>query len=353
MAKKHKVLILGGAGYVGGALTDYISTLPDRDNFDVLIYDNLIFEESYGKPFRLIQEDVRELSVLNHYLNWCDSCISLAASVGDAASAIRPEVTYDLNVEVPKHIVKRLNGKRLVTISSCSVYGVNNDLITEQTEPNPQSLYAVSKVLMERELSGSNSLVIRLGTLYGISDRFSRLRLDLVVNTLVKSAYYDQLMRVFGGEQYRPILHVRDTSKVLWDGITSNSERKGIYNLSAENVKIVELAQGIQKFVPASKLELTDIKTEDARNYRVDSQKAKDELSFNPKLSLADGIQEVLDLFVGKELERAFMDTTFDPNDVRFWNHKWLGEHGEKLDFDKDYSEILEKVKGLKLTSVT
>ncbi len=351
---KTKVLILGGAGYVGGGLTDYILSHPDKDNYEFIVYDNLTFEKVYGKPFRLIQEDVRNEEVLNHYIDWCDVCISLAASVGDSASAIWPEVTYDLNVEIPRKIRARMGNKRIITISSCSIYGINNDLIDESAAPNPQSLYGTTKVLMEKELAGSNSLIFRLGTLYGISDKYSRLRLDLVANTLIKNAYYNHEMKVFGGEQWRPILHVRDVAKAIWDGFTVNKDKRGIYNLSSENVKIVELAQKINSFIPESKLELTEIKTEDARNYRVSNEKAVKELGFAPSLTLEDAIKEFLELFYFEAISQAMSPTAtpFDPNSSRFFNDRWLRANKELLNYDKDYGYLTEKLKGIQLTSV-
>ena len=133
-------------------------------------------------------------------------------------------------------------------MSSCSVYGTGEDMLTEDSELNPLSLYARSKIEDEKVLEGTNTIIFRLGTLHGISDQFSRIRFDLVVNTLVMRAMFHNKIVVFGGEQYRPLLHVRDVAVTIAN--TLDRANTGIYNLHTENLKIINVARRIKDYFP-------------------------------------------------------------------------------------------------------
>ena len=107
------------------------------------------------------------------------------------------------------------NQKRIIFLSTCSVYGAQDGLLDEESSINPLSEYASSKIQAEEYLKDTNSVIFRLGTLFGISDEFSRIRLDLVVNILVTKALTDEKLTVFGGEQWRPLLHVNDVANAI------------------------------------------------------------------------------------------------------------------------------------------
>ena len=131
--------------------------------------------------------------------------------VGDGACQVNPKLTQDVNVNSFLWLVDNYKGK-IVFPSTCSVYGVNNNLIDETAEPNPLSLYAATKLEAERYVlrRRPDALVFRLGTLFGLGDRHSRMRLDLVANILSMRAAKGDDLTVFGGEQWRPLLPDRD-----------------------------------------------------------------------------------------------------------------------------------------------
>jgi len=199
-------------------------------------------------------------------------------------------------------------------MSSCSVYGAGNDILSENSELRPLSLYAQGKVDAEEMLADSNAICFRLGTLHGISDSFSRIRFDLVVNTLVMRAIFHNKIVVFGGEQYRPLLHVRDVAKAIL--LALEKENTGIYNLHSDNMTIIDVAKRIKVYFPELEIDATEAMFQDSRNYKVSSDKAKNELGFNPTLTLDDAIIELKELLEEGRVKNAFLK--------RFSNYLYL-----------------------------
>jgi len=282
-----KILITGGAGYVGGYLTDFLI----RNGYDVTVYDSLIYEERFLKEVKFINGDVRDYNKLLKIINNYDIVIWLAGIVGDGACSVNPELTISVNIESVKWLVDNFKGK-IIFPSTCSVYGVNNDLIDEEAVPNPLSLYASSKLEAERYIieNCNDYLIFRLGTLFGLGDNHSRLRLDLVVNILSLKASLGHKLTVFGGEQWRPLLHVRDVSNAILHGIKNNI--KGLYNLSNQNYIISEIAEVISSQVENVEVNLMNMKFEDLRNYKVKNDKFS-LTGFQPSYDLEYGIEQI------------------------------------------------------------
>jgi len=293
------ILVVGGCGYIGGFLTDYLSD----SNYNVTVYDNLLFESRFMKPCQFIYGDIRDVEKLHQIINNYDIVIWLAGLVGDGACSVNPELTKELNVDTVKWLVDNFNGK-IVFPSTCSVYGVNNDLITEGAEPNPLSLYAATKLEAERYVlqNKSNALVFRLGTLFGLGDLHSRMRLDLVANILSMKAASGKPLTVFGGQQWRPLLHVRDVSTAILHGI--ENEISGLYNLSYENFVISDLAKEIRNVIPDCSVTYTEMKFEDLRNYRVSNQKFLD-TGWKPRFNIRDGISQISNLIYEKRVKNV------------------------------------------------
>jgi len=234
-----KILVVGGAGYVGGGIVDKL--VP---NHEVTVYDSLVYETSYRKDVNFIYGDIRDHKKLNSILNNYDSVIWLAALVGDGACSINPSLTQEINAESVKNLTKNYSG-RIVFLSTCSVYGAQEGVLSEDSSTNPLSEYASSKLIAEKYLEDSNVIIFRLGTLFGISDQYSRIRLDLVVNILVTKALMENKMSVFGGDQWRPLLHVNDVANAI--DVTVETQVNGIFNLHYKNFRIIEIAEEIEK----------------------------------------------------------------------------------------------------------
>lgn len=288
--KKTKVLVVGGAGYIGGAVTDIL--VAKKISFSV--YDKLVYEHQYLKPVGFIYGDVRDYKKLKSILPEYTHVIWLAALVGDPACQIDEWMTRAVNVEPIKWLVRNYNG-RILFASTCSVYGKSNSMLNESSDVNPLSWYAESKIKCEGLLiKHPNTLIFRIGTAYGLSDPHSRVRLDLAINQLSIKAIKEGRLTYFGGTQWRPFIHVRDIAQAFVNGL--NSEAKGIFNLTTENVRIKDVAKRIGKLTN-SKAEATPQPFQDERNYHVDNAKArKAGLLKDLKFTLDDGIREMVDL---------------------------------------------------------
>ena len=309
-----KILVVGGAGYVGGGIVDTLS----KKN-EITVYDSLIYESAYRKDVHFIYGDIRDYKKINSILNNFDAVVWLAALVGDGACSINPTLTHEINSETVKNLVKNFNGK-IIFLSTCSVYGAQEGVLDENSEVNPLSEYASSKLIAEKYLEESDAIIFRLGTLFGISDQFSRIRLDLVVNILTTKALVDKKMSVFGGDQWRPLLHVKDVANAIEHNISSDT--KGIFNLHYKNFKIIEIAEKIKEKIPDVSIETTPLPFQDARNYQVSSDKLKLETGFVASIELTQGVEEMYNLISSNRIK--------DINDPRYSNQNFLQTFGVK-----------------------
>lgn len=306
------VLVVGGAGYVGGGIVDKL-----KEKHNVTVYDSLIYEESYRKDVNFVYGDIREKDKLLTLFENIDAVIWLAALVGDGACSINPELTFQINAETVKFLADNFK-KRIVFLSTCSVYGAQEGLLDENSTINPLSEYASSKVQAEEFLKNSNSIIFRLGTLFGISDEFSRIRLDLVVNILVTKALTEGKLTVFGGEQWRPLLHVNDVANAI--AHTIEQDVTGVFNLHYKNFKILDIANAIIEKIPSATIETTPMKFQDARNYQVSSEKLFNNTGFKAEYDLKTGINEVYNLISNNRIKNV--------NHIRYSNQNFLEEHG-------------------------
>lgn len=305
-----KTLIVGGAGYIGGYLADYLSK-----SHSITVYDNLTYESRFLKNVDFIYGDVRDQNKLLGILPRYDAVVWLAAVVGDGACAIDPELSKAINTDSVKWLVDNYSGLIIFT-STCSVYGINNDLIDELANSNPLSIYASTKLAAEQYIvkNHKNYLVFRLGTLFGTGDEHARIRLDLVVNIMAKRAVYGEVLNVNGGEQWRPLLHVKDVSTAIEFGI--ENDVRGLYNLHYCNLKIHEIAQIISDVIPGATVQHQDMKFEDQRNYRVSSEKFRQH-GWTPKYTIQYGVKEIADILRGGRIKNV--------NDAVYSNVAYIG----------------------------
>jgi nucleoside-diphosphate-sugar epimerase len=309
------VLVVGGAGYVGGAITDL---LLNSSLYNVRVFDSIVYEDSYRKPVDFVFGDVRDEKAVSKQLEWADAVVWLAAVVGDGACQLNPDLTREINQEAVCRLADNYEG-RIIFMSTCSVYGAQNSELTENSPVAPLSLYAKTKLESEKCLKHKNAIVFRLGTLFGVGDLYSRIRLDLVVNILTVRAYVDGKISVFGGDQFRPLLHVKDVARAVLMNI--ESEHRGIFNLHRQNVRIIDLAYQVRNHFPDIEIEQTEMPFQDTRNYRVSSQKAKETFGFEAIHTIDEGIGELKYLVENKRIK--------DLDSPRYSNVKYLSEQEE------------------------
>ncbi len=299
----HKVLVIGGAGYFGTVL---IHKLLQR-GYEVIAVDNL----SYGrdgishlqseKNFTFIEGDIRDISVLVSSIKNVDAVVLLAGIVGDKASAEDPTRTLEINYLATKMVIdccKYFQVNRVIFASTCSVYGASKteEILTEKSSLNPVSLYAETKIKGEQSILDSvdenfSPVILRMGTLYGYSPN---MRFDLVVNLLTAQAIFDKKISIFGGNQWRPFLHLYDAADAYLQCLEAPLEKiKGeIFNVVSENLKIVDIGNILCSIFPSLEMKVAD-KLIDLRNYRVSSSKIKYAIGFEPQFKIKDGIAEI------------------------------------------------------------
>jgi len=303
------VLVVGGAGYVGGAATDLLM----QSEHQLRVYDALLYEESYRKPVDFIYGDVRDTERLLPHLKWADAVVWLAALVGDGACGLNPEISVSINQESMRWLTEHYDG-RIIFMSTCSVYGAQDAVLDESSPTNPLSVYATTKLGAEEYLKSKNALIFRLGTLFGVGDQFARIRLDLVVNTLTVRAHRQGKISVFGGDQFRPLLHVKDAAQAAVHNL--GTKPTGVFNLARQNIRIIDLAYQVRNHFPDLIVEQTPMTFQDARNYRVSSEKAQKILGFKSAYSIDDGIEEVKELLDSRRLK--------DVDNPRYTNQTYL-----------------------------
>lgn len=320
------ILVAGGAGYVGGYVTDL---LVEQGEYNVRVFDNLLYKSNYSKSVDFVFGDIRDKIKLKTQLDWADVVIWMAALVGDGACSINPKITKEINYDSVDFLAKNFNG-RIIFFSTCSVYGAQDGLLNEKSATNPLSVYASTKLEAEAALNKNNAIIFRLGTLFGVGDLYSRIRMDLVVNVLTAKAFIDKKLTVFGGEQYRPLLHVKDAARAIM--ISIKSKNTGIFNLHSENIKILDLANKVKSHFEDIVLETVDVKFQDTRNYKADGTKLRNELNFETKYSIDFGIEEIKKILKEKRIKNI--------NDPRYTNQKYLEMFKDYLEFKNETSII-------------
>lgn len=290
------VLVVGGAGYVGGAVVDFLM----QAGHTVRVYDALLYDDEYRKPVTFAYGDVRDREKLLPHLSWADAVIWLAAVVADGSCALYPDVARAVNHDAVTWFSSHFDG-RIIFPSTCLVYALQDQLLHEGAPIDPRTVYTQTKFAAEQCLYTKNALILRLGTLFGISDLFARPRFDLVVNLLTARALSEGAMTVFGGQQFRPLLHVRDVARLMVSEV--DCEHRGVFNLHWQNLRIHDIATRIQEYARNATIEVREAQATETGDYRLSGDAARGILGFAPRYTLDDGIREVAELLTSHRLK--------------------------------------------------
>ncbi len=302
-----RVLITGAAGYIGSVLTRYLI----EKGYLVRGIDSLLFDGTSllgvfnDKRFEFVKGDIRNESDARHYLKDVEAVIHLAAIVGDPACSEQPELAKETNWLGAKMLydicIKSKNVKRFIFASTCSNYGKMKDTgyVNENSTLAPVSLYATLKVKFEKYMmnskinTGFTPIILRFATAYGLS---ARMRFDLTVNEFIKEIALGRTLKIYGKNFWRPYCHVKDISRAIHLALNKDSKTMNKIILGVggteENYQKKMLADLILKIYPSAKIEYID-KKEDPRDYRVNFDKIKKILKFNPSVKVIDGINEI------------------------------------------------------------
>jgi nucleoside-diphosphate-sugar epimerase len=287
-----KVLVVGGSGYIGGLTCDYLI----RDGFNVTVYDNLLYENRFLKEIPFIYGDIRDTEKLYEVSRDYDVVVLMATLVGDPACSVDQSLTEEINYKAIKDFCEVVSpSKHLIFMSTCSVYGAQDGLLDEESSTNPLSSYASTKLAAEKYILEKGGTIFRLGTVFGLGDTYSRLRMDLVVNVLTMKAVKEGEITINGGEQWRPIIAVKDIAEYVTEAC--KEEYGGIFVLAKENVVIRELGERVGKLIPNTKVNYTEISFQDARNYKVDNSKSLNTFKYKPQVTVEDEVSRMLLMF--------------------------------------------------------
>ena len=296
-----KVLITGGAGYLGSNLTRHLLeagyTVTVLDN---LMYDQVTLLHLFGNPkFQFELGDVRDKKLLQELVGLNDVIIPLAAIVGMPACKANPELTVAVNYQQVADIVEVLrDDQKLILPNTNSQYGSSDSIITEESPFNPLSLYAKTKCDAENTmLAKGNGVSLRLATVFGVSPR---MRTDLLVNDFVYKSVVDGYLVLFEAHFKRNYIHVQDIARTFQFIIEFYDKCKGhAFNvgLSTANLSKLELAEKIKSHIPSLVIKQDDFKEDfDKRNYIVSNEKLE-ALGWKPIYDLDYGIKQLISAY--------------------------------------------------------
>lgn len=296
-----KVLITGGAGYLGTVLSQHLLS----EGYQVTVLDNLRNNQTSllhlfrNENFKFIFGDVRDKGTLQSLVMENDVVIPLAAIVGMPACKVNPQLAIDTNYGQILNILEVLTKKQKIVLPNTnSQYGSSDSIITEESSFKPLSLYAETKCDAEKAvLNSGNGVVLRLATVFGVS---SKMRLDLLVNNFVYKALDDGYLVLFESHFKRNYIHVQDIARTFQFII----ENYGVCNnepfnvgLSTANLSKMELATLIKKYVPNLVIVKEEFKKDfDQRNYIVSNEKLESK-GWMPIYDLDYGVKQLIAIY--------------------------------------------------------
>jgi len=319
------ILITGGAGYLGSTLAHDLL----RSGHHVRVLDNLMHGGQSLLPmmgqdgFELIRGDVRDADTVLQAVRGVDAVVHLAAIVGDPACAQDPDMTRAVNLRGSELLIEAARAQRVqrfVFASTCSNYGRMSDtstLATEDHELRPVSLYAETKVAVERMLQQHASgplatTILRFATLYGLS---GRMRFDLTVNEFVKELLVRRKLVVYGEQFWRPYVHVRDAARAIVAVLTAPRElvEEQVFNVgdTRENYRKLDLVEMIRKRVGDADVQFV-AKAEDPRDYRVSFERIRTRLGYAITRRVEDGVSEIAAAIESGVLEKLESESFYN-----------------------------------------
>lgn len=300
------VLVVGGAGYIGSLVIEKLLA----SGYTVRLLDSLVYgDEAIRKllshpKLEFIKGDCRNIQDVVRAMANVRNMIHLAAIVGDPACAEDGENASQINYAATRMMAEIAAGhgiERFVYASTCSVYGATDSLMTENSETNPISLYARTKLLSEQVLLQARSrsfhpTILRFATVFGLSPRP---RFDLVVNLLTAKAIQERVITIFNGQQWRPFIHVQDVAQAVVDVFLAPLESVSgeIFNVGDDrlNYTLREIAEKIRQQLPQTRVEY--VENSDRRNYRVSFRKIREHVGFRARRTLESGIAEIIEAY--------------------------------------------------------
>lgn len=305
-----RIFVAGGAGYVGSRLVPELL----KNKFEVVVYDLYLYGDVLENHPKLtqIKGDLRDFSLVDKHLENCDAVIHLACISNDPSFELNPELGKSINLDAFEPFVKlakKHKVKRFIYASSSSVYGVKEaPNVTEDMSLEPLTDYSKFKAECEKILFKYKSddficTVLRPATVCGYAPRQ---RLDVVVNILTNLAYHTGKVKVTGGAQMRPNIHIEDMVRAYIHVLNAPAEKiQGeTFNVGYHNHTVLDLGKMVAQIVGKKRpVELTIEPTNDNRSYHVSSKKIADKLGFVPKYTIENAVEDLLQAFEERKLK--------------------------------------------------
>ncbi len=312
-----KIFLIGGAGYVGSALVPKLL----EEGYEVTVFDLFI----YGKEvldqhpkLNIIEGDIRDIQLLSKCIKNHDAIIHLACISNDPSFELNPELGKTINLDCFRPLVRVAisnNISRFIYASSSSVYGIKKEKnVDESLKLEPLTDYSKFKVECEKILSEYTSdkfetIIIRPATVCGYA---RRQRLDVVVNILTNLAYHKRKITVYGGDQLRPNIHIKDMVNVYLKMLVADKDvvNGEVFNAGYDNFTINEIANSVKEII-GDDVEIEKVETDDNRSYHVSSKKMKDILNIEAKFTIQDAIKDLKEAFDQKKLINSLADSKY------------------------------------------
>jgi nucleoside-diphosphate-sugar epimerase len=332
MKKLTKVLVTGGAGYVGSVLVPKLLAKGYRVKvLDLYIYGEHVLDAVKNHPdLEQIKGDIRDRRLLEKIIPGMDAVIHLACISNDPSFELDPQLGKSINYDAFFDLVavsKKCGVKRFVYASTSSVYGIKEEAnVTEDLPPEPLTDYSKYKAMCEEGLlkerkPGFVTLILRPATVCGYSPR---LRLDLTVNILTNHAVNNRKINVFGGQQMRPNIHIEDVTDLYLKSLEwpDDAIDGRIFNAGYENRTVSEIAETVRNIV-GKDIEIVTTPTNDNRSYRISSEKIRRELGFVPAHTIEDAVRDLAAAFKAGKIPNPMTD-------IRYYNIKTMQKLGLK-----------------------
>jgi nucleoside-diphosphate-sugar epimerase len=319
---KKRILITGGSGYVGSRLIQLFQKYKNK--FHILNYDlNLFGNVNKGlKYVTNIKADIRNKKKFNIACNKVDAILHLACISNDPTFELNEKLSKDINFDCFENLIKtaKKNGvKKFIYASTCSVYGLSKAKHVRENHPlKPITYYNKYKALCEPVLNkylddNFQGVTIRPATVCGYSPK---MRFDLTVNILTNYAFNKNTIKVFGGKQTRPNIHIDDICRLYIDLLVKDTKKINgeIFNAGFENLSILDIAKKVRSEMRRNTKKDVEIKIEksaDIRSYRVNSDKIKKILKFKPRYNVKKAINDLIINFKKGKIKNSFSNPNY------------------------------------------